>query len=53
MRDDGKIVIGDYWFTSRKRKQGCYRFTPQNIKELLVQSNFRYIGEDKVAKVLF
>ncbi len=50
LKDNGKIIIGDFWFTSRKKKQGCYKFTSNNIKKLLQKSKFRYIGEDKITK---
>ena len=50
LEDNGKIIIGDYWFTDRKKKQECYRFTPQDIKKLLKKAGFKYLGEDKINK---
>jgi len=50
LKDKGKIIIGDYWFTNRKKKKGCYRFTVKNIKRLLRKSGFKYLGEDRIEK---
>lgn len=50
LKDKGKIIVGDYWFTNRKKKQGCYRFTVKDIKRLLKRSGFRYLGEDRIDK---
>ena len=50
LKQNGKIIIGDYWFTKRKKKQRCYRFTVNDIKKLLKKSGFKYIGEDRIEK---
>ena len=50
IKDRGRIIIGDFWFTKRKKKQGCYRFTVKDIKRLLEKSGFKYIGEDRISK---
>ncbi|KKM89074.1 hypothetical protein LCGC14_1252340 [marine sediment metagenome] len=50
LKDGGKIVIGDYWFTQRKKKRDCFRFTVRDIRKLLKKSEFRYLGEDRIGK---
>ena len=50
LRDKGKIIVGDYWFTERKRKSDCYRFTPAHIRNLLIRAGFRYLGADRIEK---
>lgn len=50
LKDRGKILIGDYWFTERKEKKDCFRFTVRDIKNLLKKSEFRYLGEDRIGK---
>lgn len=45
-RPCSKIIIGDYWFIKRKRESDCYRFTPADIRNLLVRASFRYLGAD-------
>ncbi len=50
LRDKGKIIVGDYWFTKRKRKSDCYRFTPADIRNLLIRAGFKYLGADRIEK---
>ena len=50
LKANGKILIGDFWFTGRKKKQGCYRFTVKDIKKLFKQSKFKYLGGDRIGK---
>lgn len=50
LKDRGKIIVGDYWFTDRKRKSDCYRFTPTDIRDFLIQAGFRYLGADRIEK---
>jgi len=50
LRCGGKTLIGDYWFTERKKKKGCFRFTVKDIQKLLRMSKFKYLGEDRVGK---
>ncbi len=50
MKNGGKIVIGDYWFTERKKKRDCFRFTVRDIQRLLKEQGFRYLGEDRIGK---
>jgi len=50
LKGGGKTLIGDYWFTERKRKRGCFRFTVKDIQKLVKASGFKYLGEDRVGK---
>lgn len=50
LKRGGEIIIGDYWFTERKVKSNCYRFTPAEVKNLLVRAGFRYMGADRIEK---
>lgn len=50
IKTNGKIIIGDYWFTERKKKTECYRFTTKDMKNLLVRGGFRFLGADKIGK---
>ncbi|MEW6592791.1 MAG: class I SAM-dependent methyltransferase [Candidatus Hadarchaeota archaeon] len=50
LRSYGKIIVLDYWFTERKRKSGCYKFTPNDVKNMLVRAGYKYLGADRVGK---
>ena len=50
LKDGGKIIVGDYWFTERKEKSDCYRFTPADIRYLLMRAGFKYLGSDRIEK---
>jgi len=50
LKNKGKIIIGDFWFTKRKKKRGCYRFTVDDIKKLLKKAGFKYFGQDRISK---
>lgn len=50
LRNRGKVIVGDYWFTWRKIKSDCYRFTPAEIRDMLTRAGFRYLGADRVEK---
>jgi len=44
------VIISDFWFTNKKKKQGCYRFTVNDIKKMLKKSGFKYLGEDRISR---
>ncbi len=50
LKENGKVVIGDFWFTERKEKGGCYRFTPEEIKAMVKKAGFKYLGQDRIDK---
>ncbi|MFW6144832.1 MAG: class I SAM-dependent methyltransferase [Candidatus Natronoplasma sp.] len=50
LKDQGKLVIGDFWFTERKEKGGCYRFTPGEIKNMIKEAGLKYLGQDRIGK---
>ncbi|MFW6038409.1 MAG: class I SAM-dependent methyltransferase [Candidatus Saliniplasma sp.] len=50
LKENGKVVIGDFWFTERKKKKGCYRFTPNDIKDMVKQAGLKYLGQDRIGK---
>lgn len=50
LKNGGKTLIGDLWFTERKKKRDCFRFTVKDIQELLKMSKFKYPGQDRMRK---